>query len=114
MAKHLAIAVGIGGLMILGACGQGPMEQAGEARDDAVEAATGTEYLGDGPAENAGEEMDAALEDALDGSADVARDESEAMADALEDQDADAAADRIRDQGEAVADALEERADGMN
>lgn len=51
--------------LALGACSQGPAEEAGEAADTAAEqAATGTTDLGQGPMEEAGEAADEAADGA--------------------------------------------------
>ena len=60
MLKTFLAAAATAALMSVGACSQGPAEEAGEAADTATEeATTGTTDLGQGPAEEAGENVDA-------------------------------------------------------
>ncbi len=97
-------------IALLAACGQGPAEKAGEAQDERVEAATGTDYMGDGPREEAGEARDAntnavSTQDRADAQADATRAAGEVKADRMENQ-----ADAVRDKAEATADATEEKA----
>lgn len=59
MLKSFLIAAAAASVLGLGACSQGPNEEAGEAADTAAEqATTGTTDMGQGPAEEAGEQLD--------------------------------------------------------
>lgn len=78
MLKTMLTAAAAISLIGLGACTQGPNEEAGEAADTAYEqSTTGATDLGQGPMEEAGEQMDEA--------ADEAGDAVEDMNDAAED-----------------------------
>ncbi len=78
MTRHAMIVAAAGLTLLLGACGQGASEKAGQDADSAYENATqGHENLSDGPMENAGE----AVDDAAQGMAQ----EGERAADAIED-----------------------------
>ncbi len=67
MLKAILTATAAVALMSLGACGDESAEQAGENMDSQIEEATQGEVdLGDGPMENAGEAVDEANENAAD------------------------------------------------
>ncbi|MDX2274025.1 MAG: hypothetical protein NW206_01130 [Hyphomonadaceae bacterium] len=66
MLKQIAIAAATAAMMSLGACGQGPAEEAGEQADTINEqVTTGETDLGQGPMEEAGEQADEAADDGM-------------------------------------------------
>lgn len=65
MSKSLFAAAAVATLLAVGACTQGPQEEAGENADNAYEeAVTGTTDPGQGPLEEAGEAADEAADGA--------------------------------------------------
>jgi hypothetical protein len=67
MLKTILTATAAAALLSLAACGDNSAEKSGENADSAIEEATqGHENLGDGPLENAGEAVDEAQENTAD------------------------------------------------
>lgn len=67
MLKAILTATAAAALLSVAACGDNSAEKSGENADSAIEEATqGHENLGDGPLENAGEAVDEAQENASD------------------------------------------------
>jgi hypothetical protein len=66
MLRTVMMAAATAAVMSLGACGQGPAEEAGEHADTVNEqATTGETNLGQGPLEEAGEHADEAADDGV-------------------------------------------------
>jgi hypothetical protein len=67
MLKTILTATAAAALLSVAACGDNSAEKSGENADSAIEEATqGHENLGDGPLENAGEAVDEAQENTAD------------------------------------------------